>query len=383
MSSTSQDNSTPQGPATNNLTNYVELLSTCLPNRDTGMKHILRSTYPNLPMPLVLGLDFLNSENDYPEDLKIPNLLLTDIKSGATRAVVAPWMHALYQESKDRNGYCVSLVQLKEAQFGAAGGWPHLAAVCILLTQFFFGLYALVIRRVRDGCLLISGVILNLFDGLSSAKYPKYLPPRRVENARFYALHTGMATVHLLVLAHDPGTEDGPYRMVSSKRHINLEDAAVPWKRKASGGSRVREHILRRTLWLAQWGYRLAFALAPSDGFLIPTLLLLGTMGMEVIKSSTKALPKKSSYNIPTPEHRPSIINLLTVACKATGEISVGFIESILPDPTGKHEVYNWISGVMREGALTTGLPPAHESAGVVWSTAARLQTVKVLICCV
>ncbi|KIJ45910.1 hypothetical protein M422DRAFT_46485 [Sphaerobolus stellatus SS14] len=163
-------------------------------------------------------------------------------------------------------------------------------------------------------------------------------------------------------------------------RDINLEDAGVPRERKASGRLRAVERAVRNALWLSQWGYRLAFALFPSDGFLIPLVLLFGTMGMEVVRSLTKALPRRSSYNVPTPEHKPSIFNLLTAACKATGEVSLGFIECILPDPTGKHEVYSWIFGVMKEGALATGPPPNHGSSGVEWSFAIKLQTVKVLI---
>jgi hypothetical protein len=207
---------------------YVQLAAVMVPRRKTGLKQMLRPACPYIPMPLSLGWYSNPLESDYPQEDLVPDLSLTDIGSGATRRVVAPWMHALYKHTWDAQPSGVSLMHLKEAQFTIVPGWQHFAIWGVLLLQFSLGLYAFGRRQRKQGAILLIGLVLHILEGVYTWAFPRDLPPRRVEQGRFCALHTGITTRHLLVLSHDPGTGDGRYKRVVECRHINLEDAAVP-----------------------------------------------------------------------------------------------------------------------------------------------------------
>jgi hypothetical protein len=45
-----------------------------------------------------------------------------------------------------------------------------------------------------------------------------------------------------------------------------------------------------------------------------------------------------------------SILDRVIAACQFTDSISVGFVESILPDLRGQHTDYKWISEAMEAG---------------------------------
>jgi hypothetical protein len=76
---------------------------------------------------------------------------------------------------------------------------------------------------------------------------------------------------------------------------------------------------------------------------------------LELVSASADCLPAKAVTVLNT---GPSVLDRLTAACQFTQSISVGFVESLLPDPRGLHIDYNWISNAMRPGNyLFCGLP--------------------------
>jgi hypothetical protein len=327
-----------------NLTNYqsMELLLANIPRDDTRIKHVLRAAYPFMPMPLTIGWNPSFTPTEYPKDCKVNGLVLTDIDSGATRPVHAPWMHALYKESKKVYGYSTVFVKLREVNFGSQE-LTCLALLGILFSQIGATHYAFTSGHTRDAFMLAAGISLQVMDGFLSHCFPKYKPPRRFGPQRSYSLHTGMTTSHILVLQHHPSG------LGSEKSYINLEDAATPWDQVHG----PLEKLLKMALFLANWVYHLSFVLFPSDSLLLPIVLIWGTLATEAVGQVMKGLPLHEAERLP--KKGQGIYLLLTEACKRTGKISVGFIESILPDREGTHKNFRKLLEELPEGGSKLG----------------------------
>ncbi|KAF7338942.1 hypothetical protein MVEN_01970400 [Mycena venus] len=323
------------------VTNYVELAALVLPPRQLGVKDKLRRACPFLPMPLSLGWDTHPDDEEAPPGSTVRGLYLSDIKSGATRLVTASWMHALYKHTQDVQKPGTLVMHLREAGFTTQFSWVHTLVLGTFLLQSSVVLLALMIGQQREGWLLLAAGLIRISEALFAWAYPKYEDPRSTyrEQPRYCALHTGMTTNHILVVTHRFG-----YR----GKCVNLEDAAAPRLCKVTGWKRIVKHGARSVLRAAVWIQKGASLVTAANGYTIPAVLLLGTFVLEIVSASEDALPSRAVTVLPTGE---SVLDRLTAACQVTESISVGFVESLLPDPCGKHVDYDWISKALRLGA--------------------------------
>jgi hypothetical protein len=237
------------------------------------------------------------------------------------------------------------------------------------------GFYAFEHGDLKEGCLLLFGFVLQFLVGVYAWVCPKNLEPRQVKTRRFYVLHTGMTTRHLLVLAHNPS-----FNMRSGdpeKPYINLEDAAVPLPYISKGKAQsLCGFVLRWTIWI----YLAACAFWSSETFLIPLTFLIGNIIIEFLSSHTTALPRYSHWKLlQTTKTHPNLMDLILAVCQETGSVSTGFVEQILPDRKGVHFDHNWISSFMK-GPLSVGAHPNHESSNVVFSAGLLRHTDRVSI---
>ncbi|KAJ7358578.1 hypothetical protein DFH08DRAFT_802396 [Mycena albidolilacea] len=277
-------------------------------------------------MPLSLGWDADPQEEEVPPGSHVLRLLLSDIKSGATRPVAADWMHALHKHIIDTYEPGTIVVQLQEAGYMTRFGWGHALLLATYFIQVSFVLFAMTHGQIREGWLILAASLICIFEGSLAWAYPKYLDPRLRATPRFYALHTG-PTNYILVLIH---------RFRSRGECINLED---------NGASII----------------------TAADGFAIPLVLLLGTSVLEFVSQFSDMLPAMSE---PIVLHTGiSILDRVTAACQFTDSISVGFVENILPDPRGQHTDYKWISEAMEAAVEPLPLHSTHLSADVVQSS--------------
>ncbi|KAK0449882.1 hypothetical protein EV421DRAFT_1289535 [Armillaria borealis] len=355
-------------PATDSSTmaNYVELAAQVVPQNKTGLAARLRSACRYLPMPLYMGWD-TDSLTDAPADgTNVPYLKVTDMQSGATREIQAPWMHALYTHTSSCHDG-VTLLHLKEAGYSSHLSWQHAIIVATLVVQLGLAVYGFVGGQEREGWLILAGLFARGVEGLVAWAYPTTLPPRIVRTPRFYAMHTGMTTSHILVVAHEPATKKN-----RGVEYINLEDAAVPLPRNNAS---LLESSCKGALKVSGWAQKVAVILSPSNGFLLSVVLLLGSVVVEVLSRFTDALP---AYSARTPlETGGSLLDKMTAACQATNCVSVGLVEAMLPDPAGEHRDYKWISRVVTDGASNAGLHPTHPEAQSIRATAAKRRTVR------
>ncbi|TFK31681.1 hypothetical protein BDQ12DRAFT_693708 [Crucibulum laeve] len=378
----SHSESTPSITTPASFASYLELASTTIPRRKTGIKQMLRPGCPYIPLPLSLGWEANPLDLDYPSEELVIGLMLSDIESGATRPVVSPWMHALYKHTLNSNPSGATKIRLKEANFTSIPGKHHGIILCVVAAQFVVMLYALGTQQLRESALLVAGLSLQVLEGIYDWACPKYEPPRRVQRQRFYALHKGMTTKHVLLVYHTPLPWQRGRRYASRMlRNINLEDAAVPQERVPNERRASLEMLCGRAIRLGNWGFRAACIFSASNSFLIPLTLLIGSVAIEAIaalmmmKSST-VLPRHSEPTIlETTEKEPSLLDMVLAVCQATGYVSIGFVESILPDRDGTHLDYKWISDVMRRGVLNAGPHPDHQRTNTVFSSALRRRT--------
>ncbi|KAF9450784.1 hypothetical protein P691DRAFT_788467 [Macrolepiota fuliginosa MF-IS2] len=135
--------------------NYVEVAATVMPKRMTGIKHMLRPACRFLPVPMSLGWQENPIDDDYPQRLLIQGLQFTDINSGATRTVTAPWMHALYATTYEEQPSSVTEVKLEDVRFTTFFTWQHLAALCVLSIQGILGLWAFGHNQFREGTFIL------------------------------------------------------------------------------------------------------------------------------------------------------------------------------------------------------------------------------------
>jgi len=177
-----------------------------------------------------------------------------------------------------------------------------------------------------------------------------------------------MTTRHLLILVHEPDTQKDAY--------ISIEDAAVPVFRARNGRNAWVEHICEQTLRLAAWSQQAASVLTPSNGFILSIVLLLGTGVQEIVSVFNDAIPHYSHRE--DMETHESLLDMLTAACQAVNHVSVGLVESILPDPTGEHIDYTWISSILEGDAAQVEPHPRHASKDEVLSYVRRRRNVKV-----
>ncbi|KAJ7611978.1 hypothetical protein DFH06DRAFT_153228 [Mycena polygramma] len=320
------------------IPNYVELAALIVPQRKLGVKDRLRRAMPFLPMPLSLGWDADPGDEERPDDSWVPGLLLSDIKSGATRHVTARWMHTLYKHTQDNQKPGTLVMHLHEAGYTAHFGWPHALVLLTFLLQFSVVPFAMMYRHKREGWLLLAAGLIRIGEAIYAWVCPKHRLPRSEYRAapRYCALHTGMTTNHILVLTH---------RFGYLGKCVILEDAAAPLARRPIGWQRTLENGARGALRVSVWVQKGASLVTAANGYLIPAVLLLGTIVVELVAAAADVLPARAVSVLTT---GPSILDRLTAACQVTESISVGFVESLLPDPKGEHEDYNWIFKVIQ-----------------------------------
>ncbi|KAF7762211.1 hypothetical protein Agabi119p4_8804 [Agaricus bisporus var. burnettii] len=354
--------------------NYVEVAAMMMPKRMTGIKHMLRPACKYLPMPMSMGWQDNPADDDYPQSLLIRGLQLTDVDSGATRAVIAPWMHALYRMSYENQPSGVTEIKLEDTQFAGSSSWQHKAVLGVLCFQCFLGFLAFARQQRREGTLILLGIFLQMAEGYYAWKYPTHRPPRAVAKARYYVLHKGMTSSHFLLISHRP-------QQISSndeKPYTNLEDVAVPLSMLRKGYRRIQEACFRKLLQIANMGLKLGAVISTTNSLIVPFTLFIGTIASEIIISLHTPLPKYSELEpLQTADSsRSSILDMLVAISQKTGCNSVGFVESILPDPAGNHVDYEWIEKVLRsKGALFSGVHPTHQTATTVFATALRRAT--------
>ncbi|KAJ6494362.1 hypothetical protein C8R45DRAFT_927559 [Mycena sanguinolenta] len=335
----------------NSVPNYVELAALVVPQRKLGVKDKLRRACAFLPMPLSLGWDFDPKDEDVPLDSTVPGLLLSDIESGATRAVTAHWMHALYKHTVDTHKPGTFVIHLAEAGYTTHFGWAHTLVLVTFLLQFSTILFAMIHGQKREGWLLLGAGMIRIGEGIFVSMYPKYRDPRinNPTKSRYCALHTGMTTSHILVITH---------RFGHHGKCVNLEDAAAPLPRKSTGWKHRIEEGMRAALKGAVWIQNGASLVTAANGYTIPAVLVLGTCVLEFISAFANALPARALVVLTTGS---SVLDRITAACQVTQSISVGFVESLLPDRRGLHVDYKWISHAMLPDT-TIELHPSHPS---------------------
>ncbi|KAJ7729927.1 hypothetical protein B0H16DRAFT_1585983 [Mycena metata] len=353
-------------PLGNSIPNYVELAALILPERKLGIKERMRGACAFLPMPLSLGWDIDPGDEEVPPDSTIAGLMLSDMGSGATRLVTARWMHRLYKHTVDTQDPGTIVMQLQEADYTAHFGWAHMVICATFLLQFSSTMFAMAHGQRREGLLLLGAALIRIFEGLFAWACPKYRPAREADTARYCVLHTGMTINHILVLTH---------RFGHHGRCVNLEDAAVPLPRKAYGWQRKLQNGARGTLKACVWLQKGASLVTAANGYAIPAVLLFGSLVLELVSTSAEALPVNAIIALETGN---SVLDRLTAACQFTRSISVGFVETLLPDPRGNHTDYEWISEVIRE-QFPLNRHPTHPMADVVLESTLRRRRPHVL----
>ncbi|KAF5348849.1 hypothetical protein D9756_009806 [Leucocoprinus leucothites] len=353
--------------------NYVEVAATMMPKRMVGLKHMFRPACRFLPMPMSLGWQENPVDDDYPQRLLVNDLRLTDIDSGATRTVIAPWMHALYTMTHEELPNGVMEVKLEEAQFTSTFTWQHLAVICVIFTQAVLGFWAIAHHQPREGALILLGIFLQFMEGYYAWKFPTYRPPRSVARARNYVLHKGMTTTHFLLISHHPNQS----RPANDNPYLSLEDAAVPMRVLRKGYRRIFETTFRVSLQIGNMALRLGGVLSPANGLLVSLTFLFGTIASEIITMIRTPLPQVSFMEpLETAERRMSILDMVTAICQKTGCISIGFVEAALPDPDGTHVDFQWLSKILEsENTLAAGVHPRHQTANDVFRQALQRRT--------
>jgi hypothetical protein len=286
-------------------------------------------------MPLCLGWDTDPTGDDSSPDARVTGLLLSDIASGATRVVEAAWMHALYKHTSIAYPPGTIVMNLQEAGYTSKFGLPHIAMIGTLIIQIFVVLVFMAHGSTRrEGALLLAGGLIRILECVFVWKYPPYRPPRS-HNQRFCALHTGMATKHILVIVH---------RFSGLETSVNLEDAAAPWR---SQWRNRWEAWFRGAIQISVWLQRGACMATTSNNFLIPSVLLAGTAASELVAAWGNVLPARHSVVLDTEN---TMLDRVVAACQFVNSVSVGFVENILPDSDGSHEDYRWILTALGPG---------------------------------
>ncbi|KAJ7197762.1 hypothetical protein GGX14DRAFT_470778, partial [Mycena pura] len=327
-------------PFGNTVANYVELAAIVIPPGKHGLRDRLRRACGFLPMPLALGWDADPRDEEAPQDSTVPGLMLSDIGSGATRLVTAHWMHALYKHTLEKPPGTIVMF-LREAGYTTHFGWPHALILGAFLLQLAIVPVVLARGQRREGLLLLVAALIRICEGAWAWAFPQFRPPRADRNRlapRYCALHTGMTTTHIVVVTHREGYR-GPC--------VVLEDAAAPQPSKADGWWRTVEDSTRAALKVAVWIQKGAALITAANGYAIPAVLLFGTVVIQLIAATFDTLPSRAVTLLATGN---SLLDRLTAACQFSESVSVGFVESLLPDPRANHTDYVWISQAMQQG---------------------------------
>ena len=338
------------------LANYIELAATVIPLRQhPGLKQKLRPGCRFLPMPLSLSWEIGPQNTNSPTMDMVPDLVITDMRSGATRPVRALWMHSLYRHTIAAQPRGTTVLRLNEVGFTSKFGWYHVGLSTTIFLQLALALWAIASNKRRDGCLIIAGIFLRSLDTLYDMMYPTWREARKVEHSAYYALHTSMTTTHILLVSHVPNDRDAI--------RYQLEDAATPLPASATDIQR----LYRVVLGLASWMQRAACIVTPAVGYTLSLALVLGTVAMEILSEYADMLPTFSttSDSEPNPamlEADDSLIGMMAVACQVADAVSCGFVESILPDRQGNHVDYAWLLRVITEGPENVEEHPTHPS---------------------
>ncbi|KAF8646748.1 hypothetical protein AX16_007075 [Volvariella volvacea WC 439] len=348
-----------------NFSNFIELAATVIPKRTHALRQQLRGACGFLPLPVSLGWEMDPLREQVPADLLVPGLVLTDIASGATRRVEALWMHILYRTMLEEHPMRTTSIRLHEVGFTQRFGLTHAAVLACVFLQFLMGLSAAGIGQKRESLLIFSGIFLRILEGQYALAFHQTLPPRYVDEGRPYALHTGMTTTHIVIMRHDPVHS---HRQASGSRiYINLEDCAVPLPRISRGSQALLEKFTTALIRVCWWAYRFLILFTSSNGLMLPVTLLVGFLVTESIAAGIDCSPR---YQASGPINKvSSILDLATAACQEVNAISVGFIESMLPDPTGEHVYYHWVKDVLSKGVMVAGFPD-HQIQNQVFSAA-------------
>ncbi|KAJ6548665.1 hypothetical protein B0H19DRAFT_1379037 [Mycena capillaripes] len=296
-------------------------------------------------MPLSLGWDADPGDEEPTPDSTVPGLLLSDIKSGATRLEPG-----------------TLVMHLHEAGYSAQFGWAHGLVLGTFLLQLSVVLFAMIYGQRREGWLLLAGGLIRIGEGIFAWACPKYREPRAAfrDAPRYCALHTGMTTTHIVVLTHRYGYFG---------KCVVLEDAAAPLLRKEKGWKHAAENGARTVLKIFVWVQKGASLVTSANGYIIPAVLLLGTAVLELVSATANLLPARAVSVLTTGS---SILDRLTAAGQVTGSISVGFVESLLPDPSGDHTDYKWIANAIKPETVLEVHPTHLASQEVLQSTLLR-----------
>lgn len=348
------------------IPDFVELGAMVVPRRMIGIKHMLRPACRFIPLPLVMGWQDSLLDDDYPKSNLVSGLRLTDVASGATRAVAAPWMHALYTAVEDsRPKSRVVEVELTEPwpQFTQTFTWQHAALLSTFLIQGVLGVWALSRNNIREGSLVIAGLFLQVLAGLYEWKFPSFERPRSSPKPRACVLHRGALTTQLIVLSH----KHDPQQLAVPRQqsYINLEDAAAPRRVLTEGRLLTLQISLRVLLQLANVSLKAVSLYSHSNGFLIPLIFLIGSIASEIIMAFHIPLPKRVTKEPYADKVNRDLLDGVAAICQRTRCASIGFVEAILPDPSGEHVDYNWIrTGVLgKEDNEEVQPHPNHPSA--------------------
>lgn len=350
---------------------FAEAAAMMMPKSLTGIKHTLRPACGFLPMPMTLGWQEDPMDDDYPSRLLVPGLQLTDIESGATWAVIAPWMHALYTMTYEGQPVGVTEIELEEAQFTESFTTQHYVVLCVLCAQGVFGIWAWKHHEFRECAFIFLGIFLQVMEGCLVWIFPIYRAPRLVRKPRSYVLHKGVATTHFLVVSHQPGHEPSPK---SGSLYISLEDAAGPIQILRKGYKHILENSFRMSLQLAKIGLRASCFFSQANGFLIPFTLSIGIIASEIITKVHTPFPRYSFMGpLESTKRRSTDLEMMTAICIRTGCLSVGFVEAILPDRGGEHVNYQWLKALLQpESALAVGPHRPYPTESETFTTALK-----------
>ena len=362
---------TPAGGASFSATDYVELAALIVPEQKSALKQRLRGGCSLLPMPLIMGWEkdpLADSTQTDPS--VVPGLLLSNIKSGATRHVQALWMHVLYEEIRNKYPKLSAVqMELEDVGFNSRFSWPQVVIICTCFTQFLLGVYALNIGQLREGLLIITGLLVRMLEALLIFSFPANDFPRpldkvkRLEDRPYYVLHTGMTTTHLILLAHKPSKD-------AKSVYINLEDAAVPLKMRRTGGLRFSEMAARTVLVACRWIWKAACILIPSNSYMIAVVLALGGAVVELLDAVVKGVPRHAG--VLKLDHGVDVLDMISTISQKTGQVSPGFVESILPDPNGSHGDYQWIKDEAISKGVNATAHPTHPNGETILSNAKK-----------
>jgi hypothetical protein len=250
--------------------------------------------------------------------------------------VEAPWMHALYKHGRETYSPGTVVMNLREVGYTARLGIPHIAMLTTLIAQILVIVAFIAHGSTREGGLLLAASAIRILEGVFAWKYPAYRSPR-TQKQRFFALHTGMTTKHILVIVH---------RFSGLAQCVNLEDAAVPWR---TAQTSRWEFWFRSAIKLSVWLQKGVCMATTSNSLLIPSVLLVGTVASELAATWGDVLPSRDSIVLDTSD---SILDRVAAACQFANSVSIGFIESILPDSDGSHAYYQWILTALDPGMV-------------------------------